>query len=31
VIATRFDISEMGETWPEIYAYGTAARIRPLR
>jgi uncharacterized protein YbjQ (UPF0145 family) len=30
VIAMRFDTSEMGETWTEICAYGTAARIRPL-
>lgn len=31
VIAMRFDTSEMGETWTEICAYGTAARISPLR
>jgi uncharacterized protein YbjQ (UPF0145 family) len=30
VIAMRFDTSEMGETWTEICAYGTAARISPL-
>ena len=29
VIAMRFDTSEMGGTWTEICAYGTAARIRP--
>jgi uncharacterized protein YbjQ (UPF0145 family) len=28
VIAMRFDTSEMGGTWTEICAYGTAARIR---
>jgi uncharacterized protein YbjQ (UPF0145 family) len=31
VIAMRFDTSGMGETWTEICAYGTAARISPLR
>ena len=31
VIAMRFDTSEMGDTWTEICAYGTAARISPLR
>ena len=31
VIAMRFDTSEMGETWTEICAYGTAARISPVR
>ena len=31
VVAMRFDTSEMGETWTEICAYGTAARISPLR
>ena len=27
IIAMRFDTSEMGETWTEICAYGTAVRI----
>jgi uncharacterized protein YbjQ (UPF0145 family) len=27
----RFDTSEMGETWTEICAYGTAVRISPLQ
>jgi uncharacterized protein YbjQ (UPF0145 family) len=27
VVAMRFDTSEMGETWTEICAYGTAVRI----
>ena len=31
VIAMRFDTSEMGETWTEICAYGTAARISRLQ
>lgn len=31
VIAMRFDTSEMGDTWTEICAYGTAAVISPLR
>ncbi|HZZ45268.1 MAG TPA: YbjQ family protein [Pseudonocardia sp.] len=31
VIAMRFDTSEMGDTWTEICAYGTAAIISPLR
>ena len=30
VIAMRFDTSEMGGTWTEICAYGTAVRIRKL-
>lgn len=30
VIAFRFDTSEIGGTWTEICAYGTAVRIRPL-
>jgi uncharacterized protein YbjQ (UPF0145 family) len=30
IIAMRFDTSEMGETWTEICAYGTAVRISPL-
>ena len=28
VIAMRFDTSELGSTWTEICAYGTAARIK---
>ncbi len=28
ILAMRFDTSEMGETWTEICAYGTAVRIR---
>lgn len=28
VIAMRFDTSELGSTWTEICAYGTAARVR---
>ena len=28
VIAVRFDTSELGRTWPEICAYGTACRVR---
>jgi uncharacterized protein YbjQ (UPF0145 family) len=31
VIAMRFDTSEMGDVWTELCAYGTAARISPLR
>ncbi len=27
IVAMRFDTSEMGETWSEICAYGTAVRI----
>jgi len=27
IIAMRFDTSEMGDTWTEICAYGTAVRI----
>ncbi len=27
VLAMRFDTSEMGETWTEICAYGTAVKI----
>jgi uncharacterized protein YbjQ (UPF0145 family) len=27
VVAMRFDTSEMGDTWTEICAYGTAVRI----
>jgi uncharacterized protein YbjQ (UPF0145 family) len=30
VVAMRFDTSEMGGTWTEICAYGTAVRIRKL-
>ena len=30
ILAMRFDTSEMGETWTEICAYGTAVRIRKL-
>ena len=30
IIAMRFDTSEMGGTWTEICAYGTAVRIRKL-
>jgi uncharacterized protein YbjQ (UPF0145 family) len=30
VLAMRFDTSEMGETWTEICAYGTAVRVRGL-
>ena len=30
VIAFRFDTSELGSTWTEICAYGTAARVRRL-
>ena len=29
VIAMRFDTSELGNTWTEICAYGTAVRLRP--
>ena len=28
VICMRFDTSEMGDTWTEIWAYGTAVRAR---
>jgi uncharacterized protein YbjQ (UPF0145 family) len=28
VVAMRFDTSEMGDTWTEICAYGTAVRVR---
>ena len=27
IVAMRFDTSEMGDTWTEICAYGTAVRI----
>jgi uncharacterized protein YbjQ (UPF0145 family) len=30
VLAIRFDTSEMGGTWTEICAYGTAVRVRKL-
>ena len=30
VVAFRFDTSELGSTWTEICAYGTAARVRRL-
>ena len=30
VVAFRFDTSEMGGTWTEICAYGTAVKTRPL-
>jgi uncharacterized protein YbjQ (UPF0145 family) len=30
VVAFRFDSSELGPTWTEICAYGTAVRVRPL-
>jgi uncharacterized protein YbjQ (UPF0145 family) len=29
VLAFRFDTSELGSTWTEICAYGTAVRLRP--
>ena len=28
IVAMRFDTSEMGSTWTEICAYGTAVRVR---
>jgi uncharacterized protein YbjQ (UPF0145 family) len=28
IVAMRFDTSEMGDTWTEICAYGTAVKIR---
>jgi uncharacterized protein YbjQ (UPF0145 family) len=28
ILAMRFDTSELGSTWTEICAYGTAARVR---
>jgi uncharacterized protein YbjQ (UPF0145 family) len=28
ILAMRFDTSEMGSTWTEICAYGTAVRVR---
>jgi uncharacterized protein YbjQ (UPF0145 family) len=30
VLAFRFDTSELGSTWTEICAYGTAVRVRQL-
>jgi uncharacterized protein YbjQ (UPF0145 family) len=30
IVAMRFDTSEMGDTWTEICAYGTAVRVRKL-
>jgi uncharacterized protein YbjQ (UPF0145 family) len=30
VLAFRFDTSELGSTWTEICAYGTACRVRKL-
>ncbi|MBX5469901.1 MAG: YbjQ family protein [Thermoleophilaceae bacterium] len=30
IIAFRFDTSELGTTWTEICAYGTAVRVRKL-
>jgi uncharacterized protein YbjQ (UPF0145 family) len=30
VLAMRFDASELGRTWTEICAYGTAVRLRKL-
>ena len=30
VVAFRFDTSELGSTWTEICAYGTAVRARKL-
>jgi uncharacterized protein YbjQ (UPF0145 family) len=30
VLAMRFDTSDLGSTWTEICAYGTAAPIRPI-
>ena len=29
ILAFRFDTSELGSTWTEICAYGTAVRVRP--
>ena len=29
ILAMRFDTSELGSTWTEICAYGTAVRARP--
>jgi uncharacterized protein YbjQ (UPF0145 family) len=30
IVAFRFDTSELGETWTEVCAYGTAVRARKL-
>jgi uncharacterized protein YbjQ (UPF0145 family) len=30
IIAFRFDTSELGSTWTEICAYGTAVKVRRL-
>ena len=30
ILAMRFDTSELGSTWTEICAYGTAVRARPV-
>jgi uncharacterized protein YbjQ (UPF0145 family) len=30
IVAFRFDTSELGDTWTEICAYGTAVRARKL-
>ncbi len=30
IIAMRFDTSELGSTWTEICAYGTAVRVRQI-
>jgi uncharacterized protein YbjQ (UPF0145 family) len=30
ILAMRFDTSELGSTWTEICAYGTAVRVRKL-
>jgi uncharacterized protein YbjQ (UPF0145 family) len=30
IVAMRFDTSELGSTWTEICAYGTAVRARKL-
>jgi uncharacterized protein YbjQ (UPF0145 family) len=30
VLAMRFDTSEMGSTWTEICAYGTAVKVRKI-
>jgi uncharacterized protein YbjQ (UPF0145 family) len=29
ILAMRFDTSEIGGTWTEVCAYGTAAKVRP--
>ena len=30
IVAFRFDTSELGSTWTEICAYGTAVRVHPI-